>query len=146
MTKSNRNFNPVRLTKTETIIGKTARHFLLALTVLPLLFGCASPDSTQEVPYNDFFEVRSYEVVTETYTNEIVTTVFTLRLAETNVIKTVSKPTVADFGGYDWDYVETSVVKQNLTTAPVVKQNFTTEFQCVGGSCGLGGDINVPSK
>ena len=139
MAKSNRNtHNPgVGLIKTETTIGKTARHFLLALTVLPLLFGCASDTSTSEVPYNDFFEVRSYEVVTETYTNEIVTTVFTLRLAETNVIKTVSKPTVTDFGGYDWDYVET----------PVVKENFTTpEFQCVDGSCGIGGDINVPSK
>lgn len=117
-------------------IGKTLCLLLIA-TALSLLFGCASSDSTQEVPYNDFFEVRSYEVVTETYTNEIVTTVFTLRLAETNVIKTVSKPTLADFGGYDWDYVE----------KPVVKQNFTTpKLQCADGSCGLGGDVNVPSK
>jgi hypothetical protein len=139
MAKSNRNtHNPgVGLKQTETTFGKTARHFLLALTVLPLLFGCASDTTSHEVPYNDFFEVRSYEVVTETYTNEIVTTVFTLRLAETNVIKTVSKPTVTDFGGYDWDYVETPVVKENLTTP---------EFQCVDGSCGIGGDINVPSK
>ena len=136
-TKQNRNITPL-WTKQKPTIGKTARHFLLALTVLPLLFGCASDTTSHEVPYNDFFEVRSYEVVTETYTNEIVTTVFTLRLAETNVIKTVSKPTVTDFGGYDWDYVE--------TTTPQTTQTAVPEFQCVDGSCGIGGDINVPSK
>lgn len=141
-------------TKQKPTIGKTMLSFL-ALTALTLFIGCSATE-TNEPKWNDMYEVRVYDIHTETITNEIVTTVFICRQTETNKVVKVAEP-VTDFGGYEFEghnpfdsrghWKVAPAVKQNLTTAPVVKQNFTTpEFQCVDGSCGIGGDINVPSK
>ena len=110
-------------------IGKTALSFLM-LTALTLFIGCSTTQTPDEPKWNDMYEVRTYEVKTETYTNEIITTVFICRQTETNKVIATQKE-VEDFGGYEFEPIveaEEPVVKQNLTTP---------EFQCVDGSCGI---------
>lgn len=117
----------------------------LLLTVSVLLSAC-STTQTGEPKWNDMYEVRTYDIHTETITNEIITTVFIQRLTETNKVVKIAEPT--DFGGYEFEghnpfdsrghWKVAPIGKENLTTAPVVKQYFTTpEFQCVDGSCGI---------
>ena len=109
-------------------IGKTLCLLLIA-TALTLFTACSTTE-TNEPTWNDMYEVRSYQV--ETITNEIITTVFICRQTETNKLVSVEKEEV-DFGGYEFQPIE-EAPKGEL------------EFQCVDGSCGIGGDINVPSK
>lgn len=118
MNSSNRNFNPVRLTKTETIIVKV----LCLLLAVSVLSSCST--AKQEKDWNDMYEVRSYQI--ETVTNEIVTTVFLARYVETNKIVNVGKE-VEDFGGYEFQPIGEDI---NVPTSGI-------EFQCLDGSCAI---------
>ena len=102
---------------------------LVGLSVLSLFLVACSTTQTDEPKYTDFYEVKQYEVKTETYTNEIITTVFIQKFVETNKVSVITNEIATDFGGYEFEplmEVEEPVIKQNLTTP---------EFQCVDGSC-----------
>lgn len=103
-------------------IGKTALSFLM-LTALTLFIGCSTTQTPDEPKWNDMYEVKTYEVKTETYTNEIITTVFICRQTETNKVMKVEKE-VDDFGGYEFE---------PFGEAPKGE----LEFQCVDGSCSV---------
>lgn len=120
MNPSNRNFNPVRLTKTETIIVKV----LCLLLAVSVLSSCSA--QKQERDWNDMYEVRTYDIHTEVVTNEIVTTVFISRCVETNKVVKVAEP-ATDFGGYEFQPIGEDI---NVPTNEL-------EFQCVDGSCGI---------
>ena len=132
-TKQNRNITPL-WTKQKPTIGKTALSFLM-LTALTLFIGCSATQTPDEPKWNDMYEVKVYDIHTETITNEIVTTVFICRQTETNKVIATQKE-VEDFGGYEFEPIGKDI---NVPTNEL-------EFQCVDGSCGIGGDINVPSK
>lgn len=122
MNSSNRNFNPVRLTKTETIIVKV----LCLLLAVSVLSSCSA--QKQERDWNDMYEVRSYQI--ETVTNEIITTVFISKFTETNKVLSTKMSVVNDDSGYVWDYIDEKNVSKNVNGNVI-------EFQCVDGSCEL---------
>lgn len=110
-------------TKQKPTIGKTALSFLM-LTALTLFIGCSTTQTPDEPKWNDMYEVKTYEVKTETYTNEIITTVFICRQTETNKVLSTKMSVVNDDSGYDWDYIDEKNVSSDVI-----------EFQCVDGSC-----------
>ena len=112
-------------------IGKTALSFLM-LTALTLFIGCSATQTPDEPKWNDMYEVKTYEVKTETYTNEIITTVFICRQTETNKVIATQKE-VEDFGGYEFEYSETNT--KNFVDSEKPFGDTQIEFQCVDGSC-----------
>lgn len=111
---------------------------LLAASVLSFLPGCVSAPKS-EIGYNDMYEVRSFQV--ETVTNEIVTTVFILRLSETNTIKETARqinlPNLKpqDDSDYDWDFVYSQGASNGVVDNEKPDGHTQIEFQCVDGTC-----------
>ncbi len=101
------------------ILGLTSRiviALVLLLLVSSLLSAC-STTQTDEPKWTDFYEVKSYEIKTETITNEIITTVFMAKYTETNKVVVVKDQ--YDFGGYEFEPIEEK----------------PCDFQCVGDTC-----------
>ena len=111
-------------------IFKAKRTLIIVkASVLLLLMSCllsaCSTTQTDEPKYTDFYEVKQYEIKTETYTNEIITTVFIQKFVETNKVSVITSEVATDFGGYEFEPIE---VKEEPTSGQI-------EFQCVDGSC-----------
>ena len=122
--KTDKSINNLGVGFKKPIIGKTV-CFLLALTALTLLSACSTTE-TNEPKWNDFYEVRSYDIHTEVITNEIITTVFIAKYAETNLYR-IPQGSVVEAVGDSFEVIPYDYEASSRTP----------EFQCVDGSCGV---------